>query len=154
MGGWFLFLFWPPPQHVEIPRPGIKLVPQQGPKPLQWQHLILNLLCHKGTPREAGFESHFCWLFWLNYLHPQALQPTFTPYFPPFPSMSLLAFKRWLLSFHAIWTFLSLYLYLYMFSLLAMPVTCCCISKFYPSSKAKIFSCSLFLPPLNPTKFL
>lgn len=38
------------PQNMEIHRPGIKLEPQQWPQPLQWQHWILNWLCHKGTP--------------------------------------------------------------------------------------------------------
>ena len=49
----FLFLFFwgffgPCLQHVEILRPGIEPVPQQQSEPLQWQHQILNLLCHKG----------------------------------------------------------------------------------------------------------
>ena len=43
------FIFWPCSQHVQVPGPGIKPVPQQWPEPQQSQHLILNLLCHKGT---------------------------------------------------------------------------------------------------------
>ena len=42
-----LSFFW---QHVEIPGPRIKSVPQQWSEPLQWQCQVLNLLCHKGTP--------------------------------------------------------------------------------------------------------
>ena len=38
------------PWHVQVPRPGTEPTPQQWPKLLQWQHQILNLLCHKGTP--------------------------------------------------------------------------------------------------------
>ena len=45
---WFLGLFvLLHPQHMEIPKPGIK------PKPQQWQCQILNPLCHHGTPRYA-----------------------------------------------------------------------------------------------------
>ena len=36
--------------HAEVPGPGIKLVPQQWPKLLQWQCQVLNPLHHKGTP--------------------------------------------------------------------------------------------------------
>ena len=43
-----IYLFWPHPQHVEVPGPGIEPMPQQ--LPLQWQCQILNLLCHKRTP--------------------------------------------------------------------------------------------------------
>ena len=46
----FLFLFWPHVQHVEIPRPGVKPMPQHRPKLLQIQCQILNLLHHKRTP--------------------------------------------------------------------------------------------------------
>ena len=38
------------PQHVEVPSLGSNPVSQQQPELLQWQHQILNLLCHKGTP--------------------------------------------------------------------------------------------------------
>ena len=41
------FLFWPHPQHVEAPWAWIEPVPQQQPKPLQWQCQILNPLCHR-----------------------------------------------------------------------------------------------------------
>ena len=44
-----LKLFWPFPQHVEIPRSGITPVPQQRPGMLQGQCKIF-LLCHKGAP--------------------------------------------------------------------------------------------------------
>ena len=30
-----LFIFWPCPQHVQVPRPGIEPMPQQQPEPLQ-----------------------------------------------------------------------------------------------------------------------
>ena len=33
---YFLIYFWPCPQHVEVPQPGIKPTPQQQPEPLQW----------------------------------------------------------------------------------------------------------------------
>ena len=40
----------PHPWHVEVPRLGIKLEPQQQPKPLQWQSWTLHLLHQQGTP--------------------------------------------------------------------------------------------------------
>lgn len=40
------FLF---PQHVEVPKPEIKPVPQQQTEPQQWQGGILNPLCHQET---------------------------------------------------------------------------------------------------------
>ena len=46
----FLPSFWPLWQHVEVPRPGVKPVPQQWLGLLQWQRQILNPLHHKGTP--------------------------------------------------------------------------------------------------------
>ena len=36
--------------HMEAPGPGIKPMPQQWPKQLQWQHWIFNPLHHKRTP--------------------------------------------------------------------------------------------------------
>ena len=45
---WFFF-FWPHLWHADIPRPRIKPVPQQ------WQHQILNLLCHQGIPNLFWF---------------------------------------------------------------------------------------------------
>ena len=52
----FLAIFFlPHPQHVEVPRPGIESVPQQGPEPLQWQHQILNPLEPHGNA-----PSYFC----------------------------------------------------------------------------------------------
>ena len=47
---WFLFLFLPCLWHVKVPGPGRKPVPQQWPKPPQWQCCILNPLSHQGTP--------------------------------------------------------------------------------------------------------
>ena len=47
----FPFLsFWPCLWHADIPKPGIKPVPQQPPEPQKWQLWILNSLCHKGAP--------------------------------------------------------------------------------------------------------
>ena len=46
----YIFFFLATPNLVEVPE-GPKELPQQGPKPLQWQHQILNPLHHKGTPR-------------------------------------------------------------------------------------------------------
>ena len=47
----FLFLFLAVPVACEIPGPGIESAPQQWPGQLQWQHQILNQMCHKGTPK-------------------------------------------------------------------------------------------------------
>ena len=38
------------PQHAEVPRLGIE------PEPQQWQHQILNLLSHQGTPQMSPFQ--------------------------------------------------------------------------------------------------
>ena len=46
----FLLLFWPHPWHVEVLRLGTEHLLQQQPKPLQWQHQILNPLCHRRIP--------------------------------------------------------------------------------------------------------
>ena len=51
------FFFWKHPQHMEVPRPGTEPVPQQQHKPLQRQHWILNVLCHKGTSEASLFLS-------------------------------------------------------------------------------------------------
>lgn len=41
---------------MEVPQPGIKPMPME---PLQWQYRILNLLCHKGTPKNLDLaEAH------------------------------------------------------------------------------------------------
>ena len=40
-------------------RPGIKSIPQQQPKPLQWQRQILNLLHHKRAPSLYYYWPHF-----------------------------------------------------------------------------------------------
>ena len=44
------FFFGPHPWHAEVPGPEMKPIPKQWPKLLQWQHRILNPLCHKRTP--------------------------------------------------------------------------------------------------------
>ena len=49
------FFLWLCPWHVEVPGPGIETTPQQRPKPLGWQHHILNLPCHKTTPISLCF---------------------------------------------------------------------------------------------------
>jgi len=51
--------FWPCPLHVEVPGPGIQPTPQQWPKPLWWQHWILNLLHHKRTPQSPFLNDLF-----------------------------------------------------------------------------------------------
>ena len=55
------FFFWTYLQHMKFPRPGIKPVPQQPPKPLQWQGWILNLLHHRRTPTCLTFWGHARW---------------------------------------------------------------------------------------------
>ena len=44
-----LFFFLPHLWHVEVLGPAIEPVPQQQPKTLEWQHRILNPLCHTLT---------------------------------------------------------------------------------------------------------
>ena len=51
------FPFGPCPWHAEVPRPGIKRVPQQWPEPQQGQCQIFNLLSHQGTPNPYVTES-------------------------------------------------------------------------------------------------
>ena len=46
------------PRHVEFPGPGIKPVPEQWPKPLQWQCWIPNPLLHRRTPVMDCVLSH------------------------------------------------------------------------------------------------
>ena len=48
-----IFHLWPCPQHVEVPRPGTEPVPQQQPKPQQWEHQSLNPLRQWETPRQV-----------------------------------------------------------------------------------------------------
>ena len=49
--GFFFFkFFWSHLWQVEVPGPGIKPVPQQWPKSLEWQCWILNPLSFKRTP--------------------------------------------------------------------------------------------------------
>ena len=55
----FLFLFWLLPWRVEFPWPGIKLVPQQRPKPPQWPCWILNPLHHKTTTDTNFWKGHW-----------------------------------------------------------------------------------------------
>ena len=55
----FLSFFWPHLQQEEVPRPGIKPVPQQWPEPLQWQYQILNPLGHQGTPWAGTLKELF-----------------------------------------------------------------------------------------------
>ena len=43
--------FWPCPQHMKIPGPGIKPMLLQQPEPLKGQCRLLNLLSHQGTPQ-------------------------------------------------------------------------------------------------------
>lgn len=47
----FFCFFLPCLWHVKVPRRGLNPCHSSdpSPKPLQWQHQILNLLCHKGT---------------------------------------------------------------------------------------------------------
>ena len=48
------FFFWPHPQHVEVPGPGIKLVLQLPPEPQWQQHRTLNPLHHVGTSKPGS----------------------------------------------------------------------------------------------------
>ena len=43
------FFFWLRMQHVEMPWPGIKSIPQQQPEPKQSQLRMLKPLHHQGT---------------------------------------------------------------------------------------------------------
>ena len=45
-------IFWPCPEHVEVPWLGTEPEPKQLPELLQWQCWILNLLHHKGTHQD------------------------------------------------------------------------------------------------------
>ena len=47
----YLFYFWPCPQHTSVPKPGIKPAAQQPPEPLQWQcQVLINPWSHRGSP--------------------------------------------------------------------------------------------------------
>ena len=72
------FPFWPCPWHTEVPGSGTK------PTPQQWQHWLLNLLCHQGTPSLlwfsillSGFQLRYYYHYYLLFLvfflgpHPQ-----------------------------------------------------------------------------------
>ena len=48
----FVWFFWLQPRQAEVPKPGIKLVPQQ------WQHRILNPLSHQGTRLSLYVKWH------------------------------------------------------------------------------------------------
>ena len=61
----FIF-FWLHPRQAEVLRPGIKPEPQGQPEPLQWQHQILNPLCHQGTPRFPIFVRNWVPINWLT----------------------------------------------------------------------------------------
>ena len=51
---WYNLFIWP--CMCQFPGQGIKPMPQQWPKPLQWQcQMILNPLCHKRTPENSYF---------------------------------------------------------------------------------------------------
>ena len=52
----FLNSFCLHPWHMEVPRPGIKPMPQQRPELQQWQCLVLNLLSHLGIS-QAEFQT-------------------------------------------------------------------------------------------------
>ena len=52
------FFFWLCPQNMEIPRLGME------PKPQQWQHRLLNLLCPKGTPWYFDLKEQIFWIYW------------------------------------------------------------------------------------------
>ena len=64
----FSFFGGPCLRHVEVPRPGIEPMPQQGSEPLQWQCLILNLPGHQGTLKLPFHKRH---------LHVQGKPPLF-----------------------------------------------------------------------------
>ena len=53
----FSFLFLLHLWHMEVPVPGTEPMPLQWPKLLQWQHWILNPLCHRRTP-ELSLPIH------------------------------------------------------------------------------------------------
>ena len=67
------FFFWLCPWHMEVPGPGIKPMPQQQPKLLQWQHWILNLLHHKQTLDMIHFFSFLAFLL-VSGLHLQHME--------------------------------------------------------------------------------
>ena len=52
-----LWVFWLCLQHVEVSKPGNQNMPQQQPRPLQWQCWILNPLHHKGSPDFCVFDA-------------------------------------------------------------------------------------------------
>ena len=58
---YFVFVFfWPCSEHMEVPKPGIKPIPQQ------WQHWILNPLSHQRTPSLSLLyillQYHYKWV--------------------------------------------------------------------------------------------
>jgi len=74
-----LHLFvWPCTWHVEVPGPGIEPLPVT--KPLQWQHQILNPLCHKRTPKPT---TSFCCMLIPYQVPPLLLLSLFCPYCHP-----------------------------------------------------------------------
>ena len=56
-------LFWPCPQLVAFPKPGIEPLPQQQPKPQQGQCWVLHSLSHQGTP-EFYTRSEYLYKVW------------------------------------------------------------------------------------------
>ena len=59
----FWFGFWSCPWHMEVPGPWIKPMLLQRPEPPQWQHWILNPLCHRRTLKYISFRTiHTPWL--------------------------------------------------------------------------------------------
>ena len=53
-----LFVFWPHPQHVEVPGLGIKPAPKLQTTPQLWQRWILNPLHHMGTSLYVSYKHY------------------------------------------------------------------------------------------------
>ena len=67
-----LAFFWSCLWPVEDPGQGIESMPLKWPKPQQWQHQVLSLLGHQGTPQGTAFLSMgldcllvSCWTLWI-----------------------------------------------------------------------------------------
>ena len=66
----FFFFFWWRSQQAEVLGPGIKPLPQQWPKPQQWQCQILNLMSYQRTLGRAPWIKSvpaigfLCWRAW------------------------------------------------------------------------------------------
>ena len=61
----FLFLFWPCPQHEEVPKSGIKPSPQQWPLSHCSDKVRPLTLCTMGELEEAFFSIKLSWNIWL-----------------------------------------------------------------------------------------